>query len=299
LDAILATQGVTSGIIATLVALKNRGVTKCGIVEPFYTYHQKQVKTVLGPDSLEIIPSNDDFSLNWEHLATAFRTIGGLIVTNPGNPTGLVLNSDTVERLVALAAEHNVHLIFDECYCDMTYVAAPFYSPIAGGLRKHVTVCRGFSKCLGIQSWRIGYVVSEPSVIAELMNSHDPVYICVPMLQHAFGDYLSDHHDDFVQHSQSTAALIRRNWQVLSPVFERTMGWTPRDPEGSMYGVFWHNGDDDLEQVKAALAKGVGVCPGTMFTREGTTNSRFVRIHCGISAAKADDIARKLAQHSA
>lgn len=38
-------------------------------------------------------------------------------------------------------------------------------------------VCRGYSKTLGAQSWRLGYAVSHPDTIKELMSHHDPIYI--------------------------------------------------------------------------------------------------------------------------
>jgi len=45
------------------------------------------------------------------------------------------------------------------------------------GLLENVVVCRGFSKTLGAQSWRLAYVVSHPETIKLLMSHHDPVYI--------------------------------------------------------------------------------------------------------------------------
>jgi histidinol-phosphate/aromatic aminotransferase/cobyric acid decarboxylase-like protein len=40
-----------------------------------------------------------------------------------------------------------------------------------------VFVCRGYSKTLGAQSWRLGYAVSHPDTIKDLMTHHDPIYI--------------------------------------------------------------------------------------------------------------------------
>jgi histidinol-phosphate/aromatic aminotransferase/cobyric acid decarboxylase-like protein len=44
-------------------------------------------------------------------------------------------------------------------------------------LEEHVFVCRGYSKTLGAQSWRLGYAVSHPETIKSLMTHHDPIYI--------------------------------------------------------------------------------------------------------------------------
>jgi len=60
-----------------------------------------------------------------------------------------------------------------------------------------------------------------------------------------------------------------------------------------MYGMFLHQSENDMEAVKLGLEKGVGVCPGSMFFN-GLENTKYVRIHCGISSAKTQKIINNL-----
>jgi len=99
--------------------------------------------------------------------------------------------------LVSLTAKHGAKLLIDECYLDMVWEGRTYYSPVQHTLDDHVVVARGFSKVLGLQSWRMGYAVSSLSTIAILMKVSDPIYICVPLLQHALGKYLSGHIEEF------------------------------------------------------------------------------------------------------
>jgi aspartate/methionine/tyrosine aminotransferase len=171
-----------------------------------------------------------------------------------------------------------------------------FYSPIQKELNDLVVVVRGFSKVLGAQSWRVGYVVSTPSMIDELMRVADPIYICVSWLQHALAKYITEENpgEDFPTHKKKVGDLIQRNWKVISAAMQDAFQWEPIPPSGTMYGMFRHKEASDMEAVIKALQKGVGICPGNMFFKNYPENTGLVRIHCGVSEAKADDITKRL-----
>lgn len=298
-DNLLGCQGVSGGIVATLAWVKNRGGSKVGLVEPFYTYHTFQIQSFFGSeDAIHYVSSHDHnqlFAPNWENIQKAIDAkVDLLIVCNPGNPTARVWTKDELERLVELTGANNVTLLLDECYSDMVWSPHIHYSPIQTACRDHVVVVRGFSKVLGCQSWRLGYVVSSAATIATLMKVADPIYICLPFLQHAMGQYLTNGFDDFRGHKKAVGELICRNWELLSKAFQEAFGWEPISPQGSMYGMFAHKNPSDMEEVKLALAKGVGVCPGSMFFAGSPVHTGYIRIHCGVSAEKAQAILANL-----
>ena len=61
-----------------------------------------------------------------------------------------------------------------------------------------------------------------------------------------------------------------------------------------MYGLLKHNCASDSDAVVLALESGVGICPGSMFWGGTPKNTGYVRIQCGISAAKAELVANQL-----
>jgi len=308
LEAILATQGVTGGIVSALSMLKQKKYKKPALLEPFYTYHIRDIELTYNAEPT-IIKCNADTSPDWDLIEKALRPAsegenGGhddvsgvdvLIVCNPGNPHGKVWSRDEILRLVNLCKD-KVYLILDECYIDLIFDEQSHFSPIQESLKENVIVCRGFSKCLGAQSWRIGYAISHPNTIAQLMTFHDPIYISVPFLQHSLADYLKCDTADFTKHCGAVSKLIQRNWSVLAPAFEKALGWTPLHPEGSMYGMFKHNLATDMEAIMAALGNGlgVGVAPGKMFYGGSPALTGYVRIHCGVSEERADEIVARL-----
>eukprot|EP01060_Flectonema_neradi_P034590 TRINITY_DN6117_c0_g2_i2.p1 TRINITY_DN6117_c0_g2~~TRINITY_DN6117_c0_g2_i2.p1 ORF type:complete len:273 (+),score=54.14 TRINITY_DN6117_c0_g2_i2:125-943(+) len=255
---------------------------KVGLLQPFYTYHWNQLLAVgVTPVFLSSI----------ENLRETVHELDGFILCNPLNPTGKVWSENEIDEVIEIMGDRLV--IFDECYLDMVF-SGKHYSPIQKGVAENVVICRGFSKTLGAQSWRVGYAVSHPSTIAHMMACMDPVYICTPFLQHALARFIHNYFEEYQNHIIELNKLMRDNWATLSKAFEKRFNWQPLEPAGTMYGNFKHSYASDMEATVAALEAGVGVCPGSMFTKEGinaTANTSTIRIHCGISREKAARIA--------
>jgi len=298
-DQILGVQGVSGGIVATLAWVKDRGGSKVGLVEPFYTYHVFQIQRIFGENApIHYVKSHDHnqlFAPNWDNIQKAIdEKVDILMICNPGNPTARVWTKEELTRVVKMTKDAGITLLLDECYSDMVWKPAVHYSPIQDSLESHVVVVRGFSKVLGCQSWRLGYAVSSTETISTLMKIADPIYICIPFLQHAMGEYLTSHFEDFHTHKAAVGELICKNWERLSAAFQEAFGWTPVKPEGSMYGMLLHKSENDMEAVKLALSKGVGVCPGSMFFANNPVNTGYIRIHCGVSTEKTQRILANL-----
>lgn len=296
---ILATSGVTGGIVATLMTLQHQGATKVALIEPFYTYHGRQVQEIFGhlPSAIH---SNPDWSPNWDAIEASIKEgTNCILMSNPANPHGRVWSAEELRKLVKLCEEGNCYLLLDEIYCDMVFEGVKFFSPINDGLSERVIVCRGFSKTLGAQSWRLAYAVSHPKTITNLMAHHDPVYISLTWQQHYLARYLQNQYDDFLKHIDSINSLLRTNWKILAPAFKETLGWEPIEPAGSMYGMFKHGLSSDFVALQEGLKMGVGVAPGSMFF-VGDRDSGYIRIHVGISQEKAEAIAACMrAKHAA
>jgi histidinol-phosphate/aromatic aminotransferase/cobyric acid decarboxylase-like protein len=109
---------------------------------------------------------------------------------------------------------------------------------VQSALHKHVVSCRGFSKNVACQSWRVGYLISHPETVDAILNFHDPIYISVPILQviktlnnkqtkslmvfisqHALGVFLRDHLDEYVAHIEKSNTLMQANLEKLAKVF--------------------------------------------------------------------------------
>lgn len=297
-DHLLASAGVTGTIIATLVLARNRGVKKTALLEPFYTYHARQVEAIFGESPAAVATDRATFAPDWEDLRRQLDDgLGLLIVTNPGNPTGRIAPREEILRLIEETRRTGCFLVFDEIYCDMVWGdGASHATGIVDAPPEHVVVARGFSKVLGLQSSRIGFAVAHPKTVAGMMAQSDPVFISVSWVQHALARYLSQEGEDFDRHARELNALLRANFDRLAHAFETSLGWRRvQGTAGAMYALFHHDEETDDAALQKGLAKGVGVAPATMFYRaEAGPRIGMIRIHLGMLPDETEEITQIL-----
>ncbi len=56
-----------------------------------------------------------------EQKVKSHRSIVGILVINPDNPTGFVYPAETLRKIVKIAKENDLFLVFDETYINMVY----------------------------------------------------------------------------------------------------------------------------------------------------------------------------------
>eukprot|EP01063_Lacrimia_lanifica_P007933 TRINITY_DN1509_c0_g1_i3.p1 TRINITY_DN1509_c0_g1~~TRINITY_DN1509_c0_g1_i3.p1 ORF type:complete len:414 (+),score=165.16 TRINITY_DN1509_c0_g1_i3:56-1243(+) len=307
--AILATQGVTGALISSFIHIRAAlgRAPQFALIEPFYTYHKVQIQSITGVAPICVKGVEQDpeglpgvqFGFSLENLEAVMDRVDAVIFCSPHNPTGRLWSMDEVTSVYnCVVKKHGKFLVADECYSDMVHGGQPFPSIIQKVIDPKVIVCRGFSKTLGCQSWRVGYAVSAPDTIASMCALGDPIYICTPIMQHSIARFVRDDAEGYAKHKADLCALLQENWAVLKAAFlKRFPEWKAIDPQATMYGNFRHNLASDLEATTACLDLGVGVCPGSMFVEEGitaTAQTHTIRIHCGISPEKARLVAAAL-----
>jgi aspartate/methionine/tyrosine aminotransferase len=262
------------------------------LAEPCYPYHARQLKSTYPEIELRYVRLD---AIDAETL----RGAAALVLTNPGNPTGRVIAADRMRTLVTASADAGALLVIDEIYHDLIYEPAPpASSPLAlypGAMPAHVLLFRGFSKSLGLQSWRLGAALGDPARIATLIAVHDPIYICGSFAQAALATFLArDDGAAFRAHSRRLARLLARNAALYGTVFGEALGWTAEPVQGAMYLMLRHTEASDEDAMIRALDAGVGVAPGSMFYGDAPANTQTVRIHTGSTAENADAIVSRL-----
>ena len=173
LDCIQVTNGAT-GVLASgfsrLVGAGNDVLT----LAPYWTIlrivaDQARVNLVEVPFFcyLAYKPEFDLIAHLEKHLTPATKAI---YINNPSNPTGMVLNRITIEKLARFAQEHDLWVFSDEAYEDFIWDKdSPMISigSLEGMFERTISVYT-FSKCFGASGLRVGYGVAPAPVVAEL-----------------------------------------------------------------------------------------------------------------------------------
>lgn len=183
---IIVTAGSIEGITATILALTEPG-DEIIMPEPTYTsYREAIVLAGCKPIYVPLI-ENKGWAFNldsYKNLVTS--RCKAIFYCNPNNPTGTIFSKKQLLELANLAEEHNLYLISDEVYKDFIYKEQPeekFFSLAElPEFRRRVIRIFSFSKAFAMTGWRIGYLHSDESIIAEILKVHDTLVTCAPVI---------------------------------------------------------------------------------------------------------------------
>lgn len=135
-----------------------------------------------------------------------------IVVTNPNNPTGGVLNAEEMDEVLRVARKANAWLLADEIYRGAE-VSGPL-TPTFWGRYDKLLITSGLSKAFGAPGLRLGWVVGPPKTIAKLCSYHDYTTLTPTMLSDRLARILMEptRRETILER---TRAIIRRNLPQL------------------------------------------------------------------------------------
>ncbi|MEP6731730.1 MAG: aminotransferase class I/II-fold pyridoxal phosphate-dependent enzyme [bacterium] len=214
-----------------------------------------------------------------------------LIVNYPNNPTGARVELEFFERAVAFARRHDLLLVSDLAYSELTFGGTPAPSVLQVVDGKDVAIeFHSFSKTFSMAGLRIGFVVGNAEAIDALAAYRTNVGYGTPTaVQHAAA-YALDHRLELVP---PKVAAYRARRDAMAAAFAEA-GWVIPVPAASMY--LWlpvPDGVDDWTWVRTLIdAHRVVVTPGVAF---GDGGRGFFRISLVQAADTLAEAARVIA----
>jgi aminotransferase len=105
----------------------------------------------------------------------------------PCNPTGATQTRAELEKIARLCVKHDLIVLTDEIYSELTYDGAEHVSIVAlPGMRERTVFLHGFSKAFAMTGFRIGYACAPAILTEAMMKVHQYAILCAnTMAQHA------------------------------------------------------------------------------------------------------------------
>ncbi len=182
-ERIIVTAGASGALLLALGVLVNPG-DEWLLPDPGYPCNRHFVRLLEGtPVALPVTPE-DSFQPTPARLAAAWtdRT-RGLMVASPANPTGTLLDYDTLAGLANVVAAHGGTLLADEIYHGLTY---GIDAQTALAVNDEIFVINSFSKYFGMTGWRLGWLVAPQRYVREIEKLAQNLYIAPSTVaQHA------------------------------------------------------------------------------------------------------------------
>lgn len=257
-ERVIVTSGSSAGFLLAFTALFDSG-DQVGIGAPGYPSY-RQILRALGlvPVDLPTSPGNrlqpvpEDF---------ARHDLAGLLVASPANPTGTLLNRNSMGALIEAARDQGAAFISDEIYHGIEYEAK---AVTALELTDDCYVINSFSKYFSMTGWRVGWMVVPKDHVRVLERIAQNLFICAPHASQIAALAAMDCDDEL----QANLTVYRANRALMLDGLPKAGFTNFAPPDGAFY-VYADVSDltDDSRSFAAEiLAKtGVAVTPGIDF----------------------------------
>ncbi len=271
---IILTVGGSEAIDGALRAMLDAG-DEVILPQPSYVSYEPCIVLADGVPVIIELKEEDEFKLTKAQLEAAITDKTKiLIMPFPNNPTGAVMTKEDLQDIVDVVIEHDLYVISDEIYSELTYSGNHVSIASFPGMKERTIVINGFSKSYAMTGWRLGYACGPRLILDQILKIHQFAIMCAPTTsQYAAIEALRNGDEDVAQ--MRTAYNQRRNFLLKS---FKEMGLKCYEPFGAFY-VFpcikEFGMTSDEFATKLLQEEKIAVVPGTAFGRCG---EGFLRI---------------------
>lgn len=209
---IIITIGGSGGLLMSFLSVFNEG-DRVAMATPCYPAYRNML-LALGCVPVACEATHDDnYQPTIERLEALPERPHGLIIGNPSNPTGTVMDPARLAALVAWCERNSVRLIADELYHGITYGAV--VDTVLRTSRNAISV-NSFSKYFAMTGWRLGWVVLPENVVPRVKRLSESLFVAPPTLaQHvAFKAFdCTDVLDGYVARYKTNLGILRTSLQ--------------------------------------------------------------------------------------
>lgn len=267
----IVTVGVSEALDIAMRALITPG-DEVIYHSPSYVSYAPTISMAYGvPVALSTTIEND-FNPRADEIEKLITDKTKVILLNlPNNPTGATGTKEDLQRIAKLAVKHDIVVLVDEIYCDITY--DEFYSISQDLPKENMVYLNGFSKAYAMTGYRVGYACSTPEIIEGMMKIHQYSMLCAPILGQEAGIEALRRGDEEKERMRKEYGK-RRNLIVKS---FNDMGLDCFMPKGAFYAFpsVEKTGLTGMEfATKLLEEEDVAVVPGSAFGPEGTNHIR-------------------------
>ena len=186
----LVTAGATQGIFTVVQALVHAG-EEVVMIDPSYDCYDPAV-TLAGGKSIHV-PMRSDFTIDWHELREIVsQKTRILIINNPHNPSGKMLNSEDFNELVRLMEDYpNLVLLSDEVYEFISFDEPHRSAHDNETLRNRSVIVSSFGKTFHITGWKTGYMIAPECLMKEIKKVHQYLVFSVnSVAQKTLAEYI-------------------------------------------------------------------------------------------------------------
>ena len=230
---IIVTVGAMEGLYLALLSITNPG-DEYIIPAPYYVNYGQMVHMCGGVPVIVDKPAEEPLTFRIEDIESAITPkTKAIIINTPSNPSGKIIPWNKIEKLAELAKKHDLYVISDEVYKCLIYGENKFKSIVSiKGMRERTILTNSLSKEFCMTGWRIGYVLANKEIVANMTKLQENVCACAPLpSQYAAIEALSSKED----YSANMKSIFSERRDALVSGINSIKGLSCTPPDATFY----------------------------------------------------------------
>ncbi len=271
----LITVGVSEGLDLAMRAILNPG-DKVLVPDPVYVSYGPVVELAGGEIVLLKTTLENKFKITPDQIdRTVTKGVKAMMLNYPCNPTGASYTKKELEAICKVVRKHNLLLISDEIYDELTYDFD--HTPIAAllGMKERTIYLNGFSKAYAMTGFRLGYACGPQKVIDAMTKIHQYTMLCASITAQIAAM-------EALKNGQKSKDMMKKEYNRRRQFIVgalNDLGLTCHMPQGAFYvfpSIKKVTKEKSIDFAKNLLMKQkVALVPGVAF---GASCEGFVRI---------------------
>lgn len=272
---VLVTVGGSEAIDACIRCVVEEG-EEVLIPQPSFVCYEPLAQMADAKPVIIETKAENNFRLTPEELESHITPKSKLLILPfPNNPTGAVMRRSDLEEIAKIVEKHNLFVLSDEIYGELTYGNESHVSfAEIEGMKERTVVISGFSKTYAMTGWRLGYALGPAPVLDQMTKLHQFAIMSAPTTaQYAAIEALKNGDSD-IENMKKQYDMRRR---LVVGSFQK-MGLDCFEPHGAFY-CFPSIKSTGLTSEQFCLglinSKHVAVVPGNAF---GECGEGYIRV---------------------
>ena len=255
---VVVTSGSSGGFILSFASLFD-AKQRIGIGSPGYPSYRQ----ILKAQDLEPVLIETSMENRFQPIAEDLknRNLSGVLIASPANPTGSMLNFESMEALITTSIDEKISFISDEIYHGIEYENKAIS---ALQITDDCYVINSFSKYFSMTGWRVGWMVVPESHIRQIERLAQNMFICAPHSSQVAALHALDCNEEL----EKNLDIYKKNRELMKKGLEEAGFTKTSPPDGAfyIYADISEFSNDSLEFTQLVLKEAkVAITPGLDF----------------------------------
>ena len=260
---VLVTVGACQALYTALMGILNPGDEVIVPMPAFVLY--ESIITLAGAKLIPLDLKESNFQMEEAALKAAITPkTKAIILTSPNNPTGVILNKESLDIVKRNVLGKPIFVIADGVYNQLTYAPCPDLN-LDEEMKDQLILCQSFSKPYAMTGWRVGYLIAPKYVAQKLLLLSAATVTAVPtFIQEAAVTALETDPKPMVDTYKKRRDYVCTRLKEMGLPFPEPEGAFYVFPDISQFGL----GSEEFCRKMITQAK-VAAVPGSCFGTEG------------------------------